>query len=300
MDSTLRPTMAMASLLSAGLDGIVGYGNYDGGFFSGTDAGTYSESQSTDAFQAAAYGSQYGSSGEGIGVYGWSASNVGIGVYGVGETSSATGANTDSGYYPMGVWGDSGAVWLRAFGSADDGWAPSWATTTVLPGLRDHLAGESGDHGPQRRSSAVYLWLRLRRRVYGRRGNLGCTGSVSAVAAIAGGSKKVALNGIASPEHWFEDAGSGQLSSGEAVINIESIYGETVNTGMDYHVFLTLGNVQRPVRCTEVGYVVCGAGTRWRDVEHRVRLPHHGEAARIRGGAADGQDEGVQPEEPSD
>jgi hypothetical protein len=70
-------------------------------------------------------------------------------------------------------------------------------------------------------------------------GNLGCTGSVSAVAAIAGGSKKVALNGIASPEHWFEDAGSGQLSSGEAVINIESIYGETVNTGMDYHVFLT-------------------------------------------------------------
>jgi hypothetical protein len=224
---------------SAGLDGIVGYGNYDGGFFSGTDAGTYSESQSTNAFQAAAYGSQYGSSGEGIGVYGWSASNVGIGVYGVGETSSATGANTDSGYYPMGVWGDSGAQFgFGAFGSADDGWAfvgynnsPSGFATIWLENQETTASDDpvlfTYGYGYGGECTADVS------------GNLGCTGSVSAVAAIAGGSKKVALNGIASPEHWFEDAGSGQLSSGEAVINIESIYGETVNTGMDYHVFLT-------------------------------------------------------------
>lgn len=54
-----------------------------------------------------------------------------------------------------------------------------------------------------------------------------------------GGTKKVALNAIHSPENWFEDVGSGQLSGGEAIVNIESVFGETVNTGMDYHVFLT-------------------------------------------------------------
>jgi hypothetical protein len=29
------------------------------------------------------------------------------------------------------------------------------------------------------------------------------------------------------------------LSSGEAVVNIESVFGETINTGVEYHVFLT-------------------------------------------------------------
>jgi hypothetical protein len=56
---------------------------------------------------------------------------------------------------------------------------------------------------------------------------------------VQGGAKKVALSGIQSPENWFEDAGGAQLSGGEAVVNIEAVFGETVNTGVDYHVFLT-------------------------------------------------------------
>jgi hypothetical protein len=47
------------------------------------------------------------------------------------------------------------------------------------------------------------------------------------------------MNSIGSTEHWFEDAGSAHLSNGEAVVNIESLFGETVSTGVDYHVFLT-------------------------------------------------------------
>jgi hypothetical protein len=224
---------------SAGFDGVVGYGNYDGGYFSGPTAGTYSESSTSGSFSTAAYGYEYGSTDETIGVYGWSASGVGIGVYGVGETTSSTGANTDSGFYPMGLWGDSGAQFgFGAFGSADDGWAfvgynnsPSGFSTIWLEN--------------QETSNSDYPVLFTYGSGYGGEctadvsGNFSCTGSFDEVAPVAGGSKKVALNGIASPEHWFEDAGSGQLSSGEAVVSIESIFGETVNTGVDYHVFLT-------------------------------------------------------------
>jgi hypothetical protein len=70
-------------------------------------------------------------------------------------------------------------------------------------------------------------------------GNLQCTGTVSGVAAVDGGARKVALNSVQSPEAWFEDAGSGQLSGGQAVVNIESVFGQTINTGVEYHVFLT-------------------------------------------------------------
>jgi hypothetical protein len=69
-------------------------------------------------------------------------------------------------------------------------------------------------------------------------GDLACNGSVTAV-VHAGGSRQVALNTISSPEDWFEDAGAGQLSNGEAVVNIEAVFGETVNTGVEYRVFLT-------------------------------------------------------------
>ena len=38
---------------------------------------------------------------------------------------------------------------------------------------------------------------------------------------------------------WFEDYGSGQLVSGVATVNIDPAYAQTVNTGVEYHVFLT-------------------------------------------------------------
>jgi hypothetical protein len=70
-------------------------------------------------------------------------------------------------------------------------------------------------------------------------GNLHCEGTITGVAAVDGGARKVALNSVQSPEAWFEDAGSGQLSGGQAVVNIESVFGQTINTGAEYHVFLT-------------------------------------------------------------
>ncbi|SPF43848.1 hypothetical protein SBA1_500001 [Candidatus Sulfotelmatobacter kueseliae] len=71
-------------------------------------------------------------------------------------------------------------------------------------------------------------------------GTFSCTGgAASAVVPVNGGSRKVALYAVEAPENWFEDFGSGRLSNGEAVIQLESTFVQTVNTGTDYHVFLT-------------------------------------------------------------
>ena len=70
-------------------------------------------------------------------------------------------------------------------------------------------------------------------------GNLVCTGSKSAVVPVDGGARKVALYAVESPENWFEDFGSGKLTKGVVTITLESTFSQTVNTGIDYHVFLT-------------------------------------------------------------
>jgi hypothetical protein len=44
---------------------------------------------------------------------------------------------------------------------------------------------------------------------------------------------------VEAPENWFEDYGSGQLSGGSARIDLEPTFAQTVNTDLDYHVFLT-------------------------------------------------------------
>ena len=42
-----------------------------------------------------------------------------------------------------------------------------------------------------------------------------------------------------SPENWFEDFGEGQLVNGKATIRMESLFLQTVNTKVKFHVFLT-------------------------------------------------------------
>ena len=41
------------------------------------------------------------------------------------------------------------------------------------------------------------------------------------------------------PENWFEDIGSARLANGSGVVQLESTFSQTVNTGVEYHVFLT-------------------------------------------------------------
>ena len=70
-------------------------------------------------------------------------------------------------------------------------------------------------------------------------GNLACIGSKSAVVPVDGGARKVALYAVEAPENWFEDAGSARLAHGSAVVHLEPIFAQTVNSSVEYHVFLT-------------------------------------------------------------
>ncbi len=69
-------------------------------------------------------------------------------------------------------------------------------------------------------------------------GDLACTGTKSAAVSIASG-QRVALYAMESPENWFEDFGSGKLVSGVGTVKLESVFMQTVNSALEYHVFLT-------------------------------------------------------------
>lgn len=69
-------------------------------------------------------------------------------------------------------------------------------------------------------------------------GTLGSTGPMVSVAATRDyGHRKV--YSVQSAGNWFEDFGEGHLAGGEAVIEIDPVFAQTVNLGEAYHVFLT-------------------------------------------------------------
>jgi hypothetical protein len=70
-------------------------------------------------------------------------------------------------------------------------------------------------------------------------GDLACTGSKSAVVPVDNGSRMVTMYAVESPQNWFEDFGSGTLVSGSATISLDGVFAQTVNTGENYHVYLT-------------------------------------------------------------
>lgn len=70
-------------------------------------------------------------------------------------------------------------------------------------------------------------------------GTLDCEGTVTTVVPAASGARKVSLYAVQSPENWFEDFGSGALNNGSATIALDSTFAQTINTGTEYHVFLT-------------------------------------------------------------
>ncbi|MCD4737668.1 MAG: hypothetical protein K8R89_00195 [Anaerolineae bacterium] len=56
---------------------------------------------------------------------------------------------------------------------------------------------------------------------------------------VDAGDKRVSLYTVQSTENWFEDFGAASLKNGEAVVEIELLFAQTVNLSEDYHVFLT-------------------------------------------------------------
>jgi hypothetical protein len=68
-------------------------------------------------------------------------------------------------------------------------------------------------------------------------GEFSCTGTKASVTEVGGETR--ALYAIESPDVWFEDFGSAQLSNGVVTVEVESLFAQSVNLNVDYHVFLT-------------------------------------------------------------
>jgi hypothetical protein len=70
------------------------------------------------------------------------------------------------------------------------------------------------------------------------RGDTVALGTKSAAVPIPDGSM-VKVFSVESPEVWFEDYGSGQLTGGMVTVSLDEKFAQTVNLSKGYHVFLT-------------------------------------------------------------
>jgi hypothetical protein len=143
---------------------------------------------------------------------------------------------TAPGDRPVGVWGDTNhKAGIGVVGAVDDGLG-------VFAGNNsDVYTTLYAENRSANANSPVFATLGahfVRQCVIDVSGNLLCDGSKSAAVPLADG-RKVALYAVEAPENWFEDAGSGKLTSGMATVSLDPTFAETVNAATEYHVFLT-------------------------------------------------------------
>jgi hypothetical protein len=170
--------------------------------------------------------------------YGVSGSSPFVGVYGQSRGASTQGAGYDG---SAGVWGDTGAPengdasTEGVLGTADENSAGSFINNAPV------YATLVADNESTTSGSVVFQAYGL----YGGgcdidiSGNLTCSGKISDVVTADGGARQVSVYAMQSPENWFEDFGSGVLTNGAMAVPLDPTFASTVNTAIDYHVFLT-------------------------------------------------------------
>jgi hypothetical protein len=170
------------------------------------------------------------------GVSGQSYSEFGTGVIGFGVNFSSTYKNL-AGLEPIGVAGDaqdvSGVIPVGVWGTADAGAGVAGENnSTVEPaGVFVNFNTGSGSLAFEAEGKKGHCTIDTS-------GDLSCTGTKGAVVSLPD-NRSVQLYAMESPDNWFEDFGSGQLSGGAAVVKLDPVFAETVNSDVDYHVFLT-------------------------------------------------------------
>lgn len=158
-----------------------------------------------------------------------------VGIYGATEGFS----NGGNGLCCTGIWGDVGSAapdfYTAVVGTADAkiagffvNTAPGLGEPTIYAGNTALSNGLIFDaQGPFSGNCNI-----------DNNGNLACTGTITGGVPVAQ-SKWVTMYGEQSTENWFEDAGSGQLANGATTVVLDATFAQTVNTGTEYHVFLT-------------------------------------------------------------
>jgi hypothetical protein len=194
-------------------------------------------------------------SGAAMGVYGQTSSTAGFGVKGAGPQVGVYGVSASASSVSSsltvwgGVWGDTGGA-LTGFpgtgpvgilGTADNSVAGYFANNSSVFNTGAFVNYGSG--GSCGGCDVIVLSTSGGSVDSGKctinvNGDVGCTGKVGADAAVDGGTRKVSLYAVQSPENWFEDFGSAKLVNGAATIALDPTFTQTVNTTNDYHVFL--------------------------------------------------------------
>jgi hypothetical protein len=218
----------------------------------GDSAGVRGINNGTSGSGIGVYGSQagfgwgvYGTSPSGYGVYGDSPS--GDGVVGTSNSGSGVVGSTQTGASGVSATAVAGN---GVFASSSSGSGVSASSVTgygvysssphnyAVVGVTTSGNGVYGQVSTAPQSGVVGRSLDASGNwgVYAF-GNIGATGTKSAVVPAADGNGHVTLYCMESPECWFEDFGSGTLSAGTASVEIESVFAQTVETDT-YHVFV--------------------------------------------------------------
>jgi TGF-beta propeptide len=207
----------------------------------GTSNGVFGSSSSTAGIgvkgsspNIGVYGVTSGTTGANYGVQGVSSGNA-PGVAGTGTSISGVGGALGN---LAGVWGDTtlgGSIFAGGVaGTADNAYAGKFFNSSnTYPTLYLQNDGSGG--------TGAVLVAEGQSGICNIDGNgdIGCTGAMTSVVATANGARRVSLHSVQAPEDWFEDAGSGRLANGSASVALDPTFAETVNTGVEYHVFLT-------------------------------------------------------------
>ncbi len=159
------------------------------------------------------------------------------------QTQSSTGSSCSSHFIACeaGVWGDGGSTAFNSgvLGTVDGGFAGFFTNNGTEDTLVSWAQSSSGSPffaGNLATGKSCSI---------DSAGHLSCSGSENAVVPIDGGARIVALSAIESPMNWFEDFGSAQLVKGVAVVRLDPEFIQTVNSALDYKVFLVPNGIAK-------------------------------------------------------
>jgi len=188
----------------------------------------------------AIYGQTLNTGSSSFGIFGQAQNGRGAsGVYGVAGSSSTEGTQVEPVLGGAGVWADTnqfGGYGAGLLATADDNDAAIFASNSPSGHYTVYIQNDdtTGNAGPlQAYNSNNSSFCQMDGQA-----NVTCSGTFTSLSSIEN-EHKVASYSVQSSENWMEDYGSGQLSSGHASIKLDPTYAQTVNTGVEYHVFLT-------------------------------------------------------------
>jgi len=208
--------------------GVFGLANTD----TGANIGVQGSATSPDAAGTAGYNT--GTTGNALGLAAFTASTEGVSLYAVAVAASVT----TGPQRPVGMVGTTNqTAGVGVAGVTDDGWAvggDNYSENRSTAYFTNHY--DADDSAPVFRTQGTccngYCYIDVS-------GNLFCTGNITGNQGLDGGQRTVSLYAVQAAENWNEDAGSARLANGSAVVKLESTFAQTINSGVEYHVFLT-------------------------------------------------------------